>query len=202
MAIEDISGFIAEIAVHFAPPKYDTANERDAWLRSIQTALKGSSSAVLARAAQIIIDRRKNRYFPLVADLREAIREAADELRFDQHMQTLPTLRQSLGDEWTQERVNLAYQLIKCGMGREAAQDDPCWILGLWHFCRKHQRLPAGQEIDELKRGAREFDESYLKCVRGQAGPVGPMLEKLGASMLHGDAWKSREKLCAEVLGR
>lgn len=214
MAIEDISGFITEIAVHYAPPKYSTANERDAWLRSIHTALKGSSPAVLARAAQIIIDGRKNRYFPLVADLREAIREAAEQIRFDQHVQTLPELRQLLGNEWSAERVKLAYDLIHCAMGKEAASANPSWILALWNFCRRFQRLPDNRkyeartrleredygglsELEFCKRSARDFDEAYERSMQGTAGELSARIHQLGAAML-----AKREKLRAEVLGR
>ena len=194
--------FIGDLAMHFTTPKHDTPEGHNTWLKSMVSEMRGSSAEVLDRAARRIIGTRRNRYFPLIAECRQAIREAADEIKFEQHAQTLPTLRQSLGDEWTQERVKLAYDLIKCSMGREAAQDDPCWILALWHFCRKHQRLPDGREIDQCKRDARDFDEAYEQCLRGQAGPAGTMLERLGASMLKGDDWKSRERLCAVVLGR
>jgi hypothetical protein len=83
-------------------------------------------------------------------------------------------------------------------MGRQAAQEDPCWVLALWHFCRRNQRLPAGNEIDQCKREAREFDDAYRTTLRADVDlPNGRALQQLGASML-----AKREKLCQEVLSR
>lgn len=197
MSIEHVSKFITDLAMHFSPPRFDHEHERQAWQKSLMMELNGSASDVLERAARIIIQTRKNRYFPLIAECRQAVREAAEEIRFDQNIQTLPELRKSFGDEWSSERIRLAYDLIKSSMGRQAAQDDPCWVLALWHFCRRNQRLPDGREIDQCKRDATDFDEAYDSVLRGSGGMMASALEKLGASML-----AKREKLMAEALAR
>jgi hypothetical protein len=200
MSIEHISKFITELSMHFSPPRFEKDHERQAWQKSIMMELHGSAPEVLERAARLIIQNRKNRYFPLIAECRQAVRDAAEEARFDKHVETLPGLRQAIGDDWSSERVRLAYELIKCGMGKEAAQGNPPWVLALWHFCRRFQRLPDGRryegrtpkeredfsgcsEIDFCKKSARDFDEAYDKCLRGEAGPTSAALEKLGDAM-------------------
>jgi hypothetical protein len=214
MSIEHVSKFITDLAMHFSPPRFDQEHERQAWQRSIMMELHGASPEVLERAARIIIQTRKNRYFPLIAECRHAVSEAANEVRFDQNVETLPELRKSFGDEWSSERLRLAYDLIKSGMGKEAARSSPPWILALWDFCRRFQRLPDGRryegrtekeredyagcsEIDFCKKSALDFDWAYDKCLRGEAGPQSYEFERLSASML-----AKREKLRAEVLGR
>lgn len=207
----DISAFISDLAVHYTTPKYDDPKDRQRWLKSFVVELRGASPEVLKRAAQLIINSRKNRYFPLVADCRQAVREAAELVKFEQRLQTLPTLRQALGDEWSQERRDLADQLIKSGLGKEAANDG--WILALWDFCRRFQRLPDDQryearnakeaedfagcsELKFCKRAACGFDEAYQQCLRG-GWPQAYELKRLGDSMI-----AKRERLCQEVLGR
>lgn len=215
MSIDHISKFITDLAMHFSPPRFDQEHERQAWQKSIMMELHGSSPEVLERAARLIIQTRKNRYFPLVAECRQATREAAEEIRFEGGLQILPELRPSFGDEWTAERVKLAYDLIKSGMGKQAAKDNPSWVLALWHFCRRFQRLPddsrkyegrtpmeredyAGcSEIEFCKKSARDFDEAYARCFQAPEGSILAKVERLGASML-----AKREKLRAEVLGR
>ena len=190
-----ISCFVTDLELHFRPHKHPTPESRMAWLKAITEALRGSSPDVLDRAKRRIIENRSNQYFPLVAEIRKACREAADEIRFDRHVQTLPTLREATGTEWSTERIKLAYDLCKgTQVGKEAARDG--WVLSLWDFVRKHQRVPKGSaEIEACKRGAKEFDEAYAQCVKG--GWAGAeQLVSLGSSML-----AKREKLSAEVLG-
>ena len=197
MAIEHISKFITDLAMHFSPPRFEHEHERSAWQKSIMRELHGATPEVIDRAARHIIQTRKNRYFPLIAECRQAVREAAEAVRFEGHLGTLPTLRKSLGDDWTKERQDLADQLVKCGLGKQAARDNPSWTLGLWHFCRKHQRIPtAPEEIEHCKREARLFWEGYQVALRG-GWPQARGWVNYGDSMI-----ADREKLCAEVLGR
>ncbi len=198
MSAEDsIVKFIGDLAMHFSTPKHGSSEAEAGWLKSMVTELRGSSPQVLERAARHIVTTRKYRNFPLVAECRQACRDAADEIKFEQHIQTLPELRKSTGSDWSDDRKRFAAQLIQSAVGRQAAKDRPCWILRLRDFCRKEQRLPDAKEAEQLRREAGEFDIEYEKCKRGVAGPWSADLEKLGASML-----ARREKLCAMVLGR
>lgn len=196
MSFEPIVKFVSELKDHFSPPRHGSAEAEARWLRNLVEALRGASPTVLDRAKRNIIDTRKNRYFPLIGEIREACREAAREVEFDAHVQTLPALRQATSDEWSTERCKLAYDLVKCELGRQAAKEG--WILALWHHCRRHQRLPQSQtEIAACKRISQEFDQSYANCVTGRAGPQSRTLEALGSSML-----AKRKKLAEEVMGR
>lgn len=188
-----VSKFITDLALHF-PPKHARPELETAWIRSMAEALRGYPAKVLEDAARQIIATRKYTSFPLPAECKQACNAVAEYQQFLVRSQTLPTFRSSTGDEWTTERVKLAYDLIKSGMGKEAAKDG--WILALWNFARKNQRLPQGTEISACKREAKEFDETYAKCVKG-GWPEAKKWEALGASML-----AKREKLAGEVLGR
>ena len=194
--VDAIQKFIGDLALHFSTPKHGSTVAEAAWLKSMVAELRGYSPEVLDRAARRIITTRKYRNFPLVAECRQACRDVAGEIEFDKHVQTLPTLREATGTEWSTERVKLAYDLCKgTQVGKEAARDG--WVLSLWDFVRKHQRVPKGSaEIEACRRGAKEFDEAYAKCVKG--GWAGAdQLVALGSSML-----AKREKLSAEVLGK
>ena len=204
MSREAIAEFADTMLTRFPPFRQWEDYQEKAWADDLVAELAGFSTEVIGRAQREIIRTRKPSQPrpPMVSECIAACVEARRWLEAQENEKRLPELRVAAGDEWSKERCNLAYDLIKCGMGREAAQDDPCWILALWHFCRKHQRVPDGREIDQCKRNARDLDEGYEQCLRGEAGPAGTMLERLGASMLKGDDWKSRERLCAVVLGR
>ena len=210
-----ISGFVTDLELHFRPHKHPTPKSRMAWLKTITEALRGSSPEVLDRAKRRIIENRANQYFPLVAEIRKACREAADEIRFDQHVQTLPTLRAATGTYWGEDRKTFAAELIKGApvMAREAAKDG--WILALRDFARTHGRLPSPKEtyvkdpvdprhwgniseVEFCKISAREFTPVYARALSGQMGSkAAEYANTLGSSML-----AKREKLSAEVLGK
>jgi hypothetical protein len=191
-----VSKFVTDLALHF-PPKHAKPEHETPWLKSMAEALRGYPADILDEAAKHLIATRKYTTFPLPAECKQACLAIAEYRRFLARSEALPGLRKSEGDEWSSERVKLAYDLIKSGMGRQAAKDDPCWVLGLWHFCRKNQRLPEWREVEKIRREAGEFDLSYRDCLSGNAGPLSQALAGLGGSMI-----AKREKLCAEVLGR
>lgn len=188
-----ISKFITELALHF-PPKHARPELETAWLKSMAEALRGTSASVLEDAARRIIQTRKYTSFPLPAECRAACADAADRQRTRADASALPGFAcgRSEGDGWTTERLKLAYDLIKTQLGKQAAKED--WILAMWHFCRKQQRLPAGHEIDRCKKEAREFDEAYTEALRG-IGPCSQAVVKLGDSML------AKRKELAEGIG-
>ena len=191
-----VSKFITDLAMHF-PPKNVRPEMETAWVRSMAESLRGFHGDVLDAAARRIIDTRSYTTFPLPADCREVCEAIKREREIVGRSQTLPAMRPPTGDEWSSERVKLAYDLLRSSMGKEAASGKPCWVLSLWNFCRKNRRLPQGHEVERCKRDAREFDEAYEDCVRGNAGLASKALEGLGASMI-----AKREKLRAEVLGK
>lgn len=189
-----VSKFVTDLSLHF-PPKHARPELEAAWLKSMADALRGYPAHTLEEAAKHIIATRKYTSFPLPAECRSACVAVAEYQAFIADKARLPTMRTH--EEWSSERQRLADDLIKSGMGKQAASGQPCWILALWHFCRKNQRLPSGSEIEQCKRDARDLDESHALCVRGKAGPMSKDLEKLGSSML-----AKRKKLAEEVMGK
>ena len=192
-----VANFIEALLAHY-PVRHDSEEREDAWVKSLTGALRSYGSNILTEVAQEIIRTRKYRNFPLLSEILDKCDDIEKRRERTRREAMLPPLvHPSAGDEWSTERVKLAYDLIKSGVGKQAARDNPCWILALWHFCRKNQRMPVGPEIDRIKRDAFEFDEAYDGCLRGGGGPFSKVLEQLGDSMA-----AKREKLCAEVLGR
>ena len=188
-----VSKFITELSLHF-PPKHARPELETAWIRSMADALRSYPAPVLEEAAKHIIATRKYTSFPLPAECKQACVAVAEYRQFLAKSQTLPPFRSTAGDEWTSERVRLAYDLIKSGMGKQAANEG--WVLALWNFARQHARLPTDAEVIQCKRDARDFDEAYATCVKG-GWPEAKKWEALGSSML-----AKREKLSGEVLGK
>lgn len=200
-----VANFIEALLVHY-PVRHDTEEREDAWVSSMTGALRGYGADLLKEVAVDIIRTRKYRNFPLLSEILDKCDEVEQRRKMRQREDTLPAMRTPEGNEWSTERQRLAYQLVHSGMGKHAANDDPCWVMALWSFCRKNQRLPAGNEIEQCKRSAGEFDEAYRTALRAETvdsnGVIGELanakaLQKLGASML-----AKREKLREEVLGR
>lgn len=201
-----VADFIEALLVHY-PVRHDTEEREDAWVKSMIAALRDYGPDLLKEVAENIIRTRKYRNFPLLSEILDKCDEIEKRREMRKWEDTIPQLRLPVdGDQWSRERVRLAYDLVKSAMGREAAQANPCWIIALWHFCRRNQRLPVGYEVDALKREAREFDESYADTLRGAVVghdgksadiPNARALQKLGASML-----AKRERLIQEVLGK
>ena len=205
MKIQSATDFVSAVVQIWPPFRWDEVQER-AWAELMARELIAFKPAVLERGFQEMVRNRKETRIPTPAECIAACAQARKWLDLEADAGQLPGLRVDPRNEWSAERVKLAYDLIKSGMGKQAAQDDPCWILALWHFCRRNQRLPAGHEIEQCRKEALDFDEVYRDVLRGEAvgsdGVVGELpnaqsLQKLGASML-----AKRERLCREVLGQ
>ena len=194
MSTKAVSHFVGTIIQHFPPFRWEEEQEK-AWVDTVVRELSCFSEAVLDRAVSEMVRTRKDRKIPLVSECIQACLEARRWIEADASKGQLPAMRPAAGDEWSTERVKLAYDLIKSSLGKEAGRDG--WILSLWGFCRINQRVPQGPETERCKRDAQEFDTAYADCVRGAAGPLSGVLEGLGAAML-----AKRESLAAEVLRR
>jgi hypothetical protein len=202
--IRSATDFVERVLQIWPPFRWDEVQEQ-AWADLMVRELSGFKPEVLERGFQEMVRKRKESRIPTPAECIAACVEAKHWVDAEANEGQLPELR-AASNEWSRERRKLAYDLVHSGMGKQAAADDPCWVLALWDFCRKNQRLPAGHEIEECKRDARGFDEAYRNALRGDVvdshGEVKPMafaggLQKLGSSML-----AKREKLRAEVLGQ
>lgn len=196
----------AQTILQLFPPFRWEPDQEERWMEIMARETSGFSDAVLDRALSIMV-RRKDHRMPTPGECINACIEAKRWAEKDKQASELTDLHPSAGLEWSTERKRLAYELCKgTTLGKEAAKDG--WVQAMWDFCRRHQRLPVGHEIEACKRGAKEFMETYKLCLRGECidrdGVVqklgsaeAAVLQKLGSSML-----TKREKLSQEVLGR
>lgn len=185
----------AETILQLFPPFRWEPDQEDRWMEIMARETSGFSDAVLDRALSIMV-RRKDHRMPTPGECINACIEAKRWLDQDRQAGEIPELQRSSGDDWSADRVRLAYELCKgTQLGKEAAKDG--WILSFWHFCREEQRVPKGQEIEQCKRDSAGIDEIYAACARGEGGALTKACAAWGASVI-----EKREKLRAEVLGR
>ena len=189
----DAVSFISSLILHF-PVRHESQDKEKAWALAIKRELHGFSSEALEKASETIIRNRKDRRFPVLAELRGACAEAKRWIDIEHNKGDLIKSATPAGShlDWTADRLKLATELCMTSMGREAAKEG--WVQQLHDFARKNSRLPQPNEIGALKRKAKEFDEAYARCVKG-GWPQAAKLERLGAMML-----KRREDLVDRVL--
>jgi hypothetical protein len=157
--------FIAVVELHFPRPKFNGDEQMEsAWLKSMNMVLGGYSDEVIASAAERILmtrnPKRDGRFFPSPQECTEACDKAA---AYRQKAET-PLLTKP--PELTyEERTALARDLMKAPIGRQAVRDG--WGEAMFHFIVEHRRAPAGQEVDECRRSARQFKADYERLLRG-----------------------------------
>lgn len=192
---EAIARFIAVVALHFPRPKFNEDEAMEgAWIASMNRALGGFSSETIAAAAIQIVSSRKpkrdGRFFPVPAECVEICSEIQ---RFAQMAQR-PLLAAPNKNEWSDDRLSLAFDLINCETGRRAAREG--WVSALHTFCRKNMRLPAGpSEIQACVASGRAFDEALAKCHARASSPWNTALLALGEGFR-----KRRADLAGKVL--
>ena len=171
--------------------RHESEEAEAIWLRAWAAMLKPFEPWVLEAGAQRILESRKDQYFPKPGEVRDILVSIRAE-----EQRSRPGLKVSHAEQHG-DPYALADALINCGLGREAAEADPCWILALHDFCRNNRRLPMGSEIAKCRRIAADFDRDYRLCIIGQAGDFSKSLERLGATMI-----RRREAMRAKLLGR
>ena len=193
---EAVKEFIAIVATHFPPPKFDDDGTKLAWVESMQRNLGHYEPHVLKAAADLIVDERGETYgtrkFPLPKECRQACHTVIGRRQAEKRSGTLPISGEQ-ASPYADWRTNLADDLILTPLGREAAKGG--WVLGLHDFARREGRAPQDREVDQIKREAKEFDQAYERSVRG-GWPEARNLEALGRSML-----ARRELFRRRVLG-
>jgi hypothetical protein len=210
-----VAKFVSTIAVHFPPPKFESAAQEEEWLQSIVNALQAYDSDMLRRAAQRIINtrglRREDKWFPVPAEIRRVCASIAAE----DNAKTIPLQFKSQdGAGW---RTRDADKWIHSEMGERAAKEG--WIGGLHMFIRRNGAMPDDRErkpqevmvrgaddvleirtimmtdVEYLKRSAKEAELAYDDCVRG-GWPDARSLARLGESMR-----ARNDELADKVLG-
>ena len=166
---QGFSNFITTLVMHF-PVKHESPAREAEWLKGMAITLRGYQPSTLARAAEWMIENRKDRRFPLPAECREACMKAFERERLETPM--LLGKMDKLSD-WHPSREKLAYELLAGPLGKRAATEG--WILALFDFTRKNMRLPAeGFEVANCIASAKGFDRAFENCVRGDCGcPTG-----------------------------
>ncbi len=179
--VNAVTNFVSTILQHFPPFRWEDEQEK-AWMEAMIRELNGCnfSDAVLEKALTDMVRTRKDRRIPLVADCINACIDARRWLEAKQGAENLPIQQQK--PKSYDEKTQLANDLVMGPEGRQAAKEG--WIGTLHDYARNHGRLPPASEFGGLKRQAKEFDEAYAKCVRGDVKFAGPLLESLGAKML------------------
>lgn len=210
--INSVSDFVDTCLQLYPPFREWDAEQEKTWSAIMAREMSGYSPAVLDRAFQELVRSRKgkssqDRSTPSPGECAAFCAEAKRWVEAAANDGKIPGLREpDSRDEWSRERKKLAYDLVHSPMGKQAAADNPCWVMALWIFCRKNQRMPVGHEVEHCKRKAREFDETYALALRGERaddnGVIVPLNDPKGAQRMGASMLAKREKLRAEVLGR
>lgn len=188
--------FIMLVEGFFPRPTYGGDEAREAlWLRTMREILAPWDESVLMEAAQRIIKTRgkgrNERFFPLPAEVEAVCHEIAAERERAQR----PLLAAPKGNEWSDERLALAFDLCKSPLGMEAAREG--WVLRLYDFCRREMRLPEKGEVMRLRHEAQGIDKAIAKIDSSEPSSLNNALRAFAASVL-----AKRNELSAKILGR
>jgi hypothetical protein len=176
-----VTKFIAMIATFFPRPKFSGNEDSETlWVGMMLKMLAPYDASVLTEAAERIIrDRDPDKdgtMFPKPSECIAAC-EAVLKLRKGATLQ----LEGPKGNEWTDDRLSLAFDLANGPLGRRAAREG--WIGPLLRFCRQHMRLPKDHEIAQVIAVAKGFEEDREKNHRGENGEMSGVLAKLADSI-------------------
>jgi hypothetical protein len=167
MSSKAVTQFVDAVLQHFPPYRWDESQERS-WMDTLIRELAGFSDAVLARAMSELVRTRKDRRIPLVSECIDACLDAKrwfDAEKGKGQLSSGPAPANQSFLDWTEDAFKLSRDLMSGPMGLQAAKEG--WIGCLDAYCRKFKRLPPPGEIPTLQRQAREFNETFDKCVRG-----------------------------------
>ena len=206
MSHEAITEFAEKMLTRFPPFRQWEDYQEKAWADDLVTELAGFSAEVIRRAQRDMIRTRKPHQPrpPMVSECVAACVEARRWVQAQENEGKLPAFQRP-DDEWSTERWRLAHELKQSALGRQAAREG--WIHSFVHFCRKHQRHPAGPEIEQCKRDSAGIEEIYAKAMRDEMGPKdAPKLLKAELSRVIAkwalDILDKRKKWAEEALGR
>lgn len=183
MSERGVAQFIAVVGLHFPRPKFNDDEALEAaWVASMTRTLSGFSDDVLARAAQRILERRHPKrdgaYFPKPAECSDICLDVQKLHKLSE----VPLLARPKGDDWSDDRLALAFDLVNGEMGRRAAREG--WVDGLYHFARKNMRLPQPAEIGTLIAGVRETERIIAELDAGPASMLTTAIIRFGKSVL------------------
>lgn len=172
---------IARIATVFGTPDHSTDPAK--FIDELARVTRSYSEPELDKAADALLSSfipTQRKPWPTPAEICSACQDARELLN------PPPPLGYRHPD-WSPPNIAKAYDLIVSDTGRRAA--DEGWILSLWDFCRKKQRLPNASEQTIIKGHAHDFNEAFARAERGKT-PLDAMLRAMGETML-----RRRDKL-------
>lgn len=183
MSERGVAQFISVVGLHFPRPKFNDDEVMEAaWMASLTRTLSFYSDEVLNRAAMRIVDTRDpkkdGRFFPLPAECTRVCREIASEEAREAPRLALSGPR---ANEWSDERLELAFDLCKSPIGIRAAREG--WVMGLYDFCRREMRVPTESEARTLIHGARGFEDVLERLRNGEANQFTAALVELGETI-------------------
>jgi hypothetical protein len=168
--------FLGPLLRVFSPQRTEDV---EGWMSAYEHSLRTFDDETLHAAAQRIVETRQTRTFPLPADCSIACKEAIAERAFGaRRPDNRAEIRNAPFDErhpdWSERRRKQADELIQCGMGQQAAEED--WIWTLWEFCRENERLPDAHEAVRVRaKGMARSAElnQAVENVKSNADPFG-----------------------------
>lgn len=178
---------IGRISTVFGAPEHST--DPAAFIAELARVTRSYTEAELDKAADALLVTfvpTNRKPWPTPAEICAACQDARDLLN-------PPKPVPYRYPDWAPESIAKAYRLIVSDVGRRAG--DEGWILSLWDFCRKQQRLPSVSEQATLKGYAHGFNDAFASVERGKT-PLDQMLKKLGETML-----RRRDKLARMAHG-
>lgn len=181
MSDAGVTKFIIMVGSFFPRPKFAGKEENEAlWLHTMSGFLSKYDDDVLLEAAKTICQTRdpdkQGTMFPKPV---ECISACEDVLKLRRG--AVLQIEAPKGDEWSDDRLTLAFDLANGPLGHRAAREG--WISPLLRFCRRHMRLPKDHEIADVIAVARGFEIDRERNHRGENGPMSGVLAKLADSI-------------------
>ena len=150
-----IEKFFDRLQAFFGEPYKDADGEAVALLAKH---LAPYDEAILLAVAEHFVLTRRFKSWPMPVEIIQACRT-------EQVRRNPPKHRAPKVDYWATERLLIADKIVQGQLGLQAAEGG--WLDELWHFGRKHQRLPEGPEIDrayaEAQQNAKRREKSFKR---------------------------------------
>jgi len=159
------------LAPHFSR-KHESEKAEIEWLSAWKSELGKEEPWVLEAAARRLVRTRKERYFPQVAEVLEVCKEILNEER-----RSKPSL--AIEQAPKLDRFAFAERLLDCNLGREAARDNPSWVVPLHDFIVENGRLPTGPEITRCKRIAHDGEQIEYAITTGKVSALLPQMQRM-----------------------
>lgn len=165
-----VKKFIMTVSAFFPRQKFAGEEAKEAlWLRTMGEVLGGYSEAVLALAAEEIIKTRDPKDGTMFPKPSECI-SACDGAKKILDIRATPLLpKMEKANDWSDDRLNLAFDLVNNEMGRRAAREG--WLSSLYHFIRKNMRLPHQQEVAAIIAERRSIDQ-FIQSLSNKERPT------------------------------